>query len=88
MKNNSKDVTLKLNLPEFNKKDINVKLSKNSISVKAERKKKTKVQRKDFFHREKSYRAFSYNTTVPSINPKKAKIKFKKGILKIIAHKK
>lgn len=88
MKNNSKEVVLEFNLPEFNKKDIKVKLTKNSLGIKAEKKKELKVQKKDFFHQEKSYRSFSYATTLPSINPKKAKTEFKKGILKIKAPKK
>ena len=88
MKNNSKEIILEFNLPEFSKKDINVKLLKNSATIKAEKKKESKVQKKDFFHQEKSYKSFSYSTTLPTINPKKVKTKFEKGILKIIAPKK
>mgnify|MGYP000713435263 CR=1 FL=1 len=87
MKNNSKEVILKFNLPEFNKKDINVRLLRNSISVKAEKKKESRVQKKDFFHQEKSQKIFNYTTTIPTINPKKAKIEFKRGVLEIRAPK-
>jgi len=88
MKNNSKEVIFKFNLPEFNKKDINVKLLKNFLNIKAQKKKENKVQKKDFFHQEKIQKLFNYSTSLPTINPKKAKIKFEKGILKIIAPKK
>ncbi len=88
MKNNSKEIELKFNLPEFNKKDINLRISKNLISIKAEKKKENKAQKKDFFHAEKSSRSFNYTTSVPTIKPKEAKVDFKKGVLTIKVPKK
>jgi len=88
MKNNSKEVILEFSLPEFNRKEINLKLLKNSLNIKAQKKKEKKVKKKDFFHQEQSHKIFNYITTLPNINPKKAKITFTKGILKIIAPKK
>ncbi len=88
MKNNSKEVVLEFSLPEFSKEDLKVKLSANSVVIRGEKKVKTKVQRKEFFHKEKSYRSFNYATTLPRVEPKKAKISFNKGILKIVAPKK
>jgi HSP20 family protein len=87
MKNNPKSVELKFELPGFDKKDIKLKLSKNSLSVNASKKQESKIKRKDFFHQERIERHFSYATTLPTIQPKKAKIEFKKGILKIKAPK-
>ena len=87
MKSNSKEVILEFNLPEFSKKDLSVKLFKNNISIKAEKKANKKIQKKDFLHQEKSYRGFRYSTTLPKINPNKAKINFNAGVLKIIAPK-
>ena len=88
MKNNSKEVILNLGLPGFHKEDINIKIREKGITVKAAKKQHSKVQKKDFFHEEKSYRSFSYVTTLPKIQPEKAKIKFNKGKLQIIAPKK
>ena len=87
MKNNSKEVVLEFNLPSFKREDINLKLSKDSIVIKADKKFRNKIQKKDFFHAEKSHQKFYYATTLPKINPKKAKIKFDKGVLKIAAPK-
>lgn len=87
MKSNSKEVSINLNLPEFDKKDIKLRLSKNSLSINAHKKSETKVKEKDFFHEEKVERQFFYSTTLPSIIPKKAKIEFKKGNLEIKAPK-
>jgi len=87
MKNNSKEVVLEFNLPEFKKKDIDVKLSKNSVFVRAEKKSEKKLQKKDFFHQEKTAKVFNYQTTLPKVNVKKAKIDFKLGVLKIVIPK-
>jgi len=85
MKSNKKGIVLEFKLPEFSEKDIKVSISKNKASVEAEKKQEKKIQRKDFYHRESTYRSFSYSTTLPKINPKKAEISFKKGTLKITA---
>jgi len=88
MKNNSKEVILQFNLPGFSKKDIKIRLTKNSITIKADKRHEEKIQKKDFSHQEKSSQTFRYATTLPTVNPKKAKIEFKKGILKIRIPKK
>ncbi|MBS3075962.1 Hsp20/alpha crystallin family protein [Candidatus Pacearchaeota archaeon] len=87
MKHNSKQVEIEFELPGFDKKDIKINLSKNFASIRAEKEMEIKVKRKEFFHDEKIYRSFSYSTTLPSINPRKAKTKFINGTLKIIAPK-
>ncbi len=87
MKNNKKEVVLEFNLPGFKREDIKVKSSKNSISISAKKKDSKKVQKKDFFHSEKSFRSFNYKTSVPNIDPNNLKVKFNKGVLKIYAPK-
>lgn len=87
MKNNSKEVILTFNLPDFSRKDINIRLSNKSVVIKAKKKSQNKVQKKDFYHKEISQRVFSYATTLPAIDSKKAKISFNKGVLKIIIPK-
>lgn len=87
MKHNSKQVEMEFELPGFDRKDIKINLSKNSASISAKKEREIKIKRKDFFHDEKTYRSFSYSTTLPSINPKKAKTQFKNGTLKIVAPK-
>lgn len=83
MKNNKKEVTLEFQLPDFRKEDIKIKLSKNAAQIKAKRSTEKKVQKKDFFHQEKSFKTFHYSTSLPNIEPKKATTEFKKGVLKI-----
>lgn len=88
MKNKKKEVLLEFELPEFARKDIKIDLRKNLASISAQKSSEKKVMKKDYFHQEKTFRAFSYKTTLPTIEPKKAKIEFKKGTLRIKAPKK
>lgn len=83
MEHNKKEGTLNFNLPYSTRSDIN--RSKNSIAIRAHKRLSKNIQKKDFFHSEKSTSFFDYLTTAPLINPKKAKIEFKKGVLKIKA---
>jgi len=88
MKHNDKHVELEFNLPEYKKKDIKVDLKEDSATVSAQKSHEKKVQKKDFYHEEKSFQSFSYTTTLPKIDPNKAKTSFDKGVLKIKAPKK
>jgi len=88
MKNSSKEVVLNLDLPEFSAKDVKVKIARNAVAIEAEKKQEKKIQKKGFFHKEKSCRSFKYATTLPEIEPKKAKVKFSRGKLQIILPKK
>ena len=83
MKHTKKEVILEFNLPEFSKKHIKVNLNKNNATISAEKTNEKDVKKKDFFHKEKTYKSFSYSTTLPSINPKKGKTEFKNGMLRI-----
>ncbi len=87
MKDNSREIEFSFRLPEFDRKDINLHITKNSLSINARKKSEKKIKRKDFFHQERTERHFNYVTTLPNIKIKKAKIEFKKGILKIKAPK-
>jgi HSP20 family molecular chaperone IbpA len=87
MKNNSKEIVFELNLPEYKWEEIEVKLYKTSLIVRAEKKETNKMQKPDFFHAEKIHKKFKYATTLPKIDPTNAKITFRKGKLLIIAPK-
>lgn len=88
MKNTKREIILEFPLQGFEKDDIDTKITKNSLIVKAEKKHKKKIQRSDFFHFEKQKQNFFYATTLPEVDDKKAKITFNKGILKIKIPKK
>ena len=87
MKENLKEVKFEFDLPGFENKDVMVKIRKDSLSIGAEKKMENKVQKKNYFHEEKSYRSFAYSTSLPKVNPKKAKTSFKSGKLRIVVPK-
>jgi HSP20 family molecular chaperone IbpA len=88
MKNKSKKVELEFNLPEYKKKDINVKVKKDSLALTANKSNRSEVQKDDFFHKEESSSSFSYFTSLPPVKHKKAKTSFRKGVLKVVVPKK
>ena len=83
MKNKSNEVELEFKLPDFNREDIKVKITKNSAVIKAEKKQKNEEEKDGFFHQESSHRIFNYITSLPYVEHKKAKVDFKKGVLNI-----
>lgn len=85
----SKEVTLKVELPGVDEKDIDVSLSGNHLTIKGE-KKTEHEEKKDgeegrVFHRvERSFGAFQRTMTVPfDVEPGKVSAEFKDGVLTV-----
>jgi HSP20 family protein len=84
----SKDMTVTVELPGVEEKDIDVALSGNQLTVKGE-KRSEQEEKKDeqgrVFHRiERSYGAFQRTMTVPfEVTPDKVSAAFKDGVLTI-----
>jgi HSP20 family protein len=86
----SKEVTLKVELPGVEEKDIEVSLSGNELTVKGE-KKSEQEEKKDgenggrVFHRvERSFGAFQRTMTIPfDVEPDTVSAEFKDGVLTI-----
>jgi HSP20 family molecular chaperone IbpA len=83
MKNNSKEVILEIPLKKFKRDEINVKIKKDYVEVKADKKTEKNLQRKEFFHEERTENTFYYKTSIPPTDYKKALVEFRGGILKI-----
>jgi HSP20 family protein len=78
------DVVVKAELPGLEKKDIEVTLSGNTMTLKGEKKKEEKVEEKDYIYSERSYGSFSRSFELPSeVQADKIKATFKEGILEI-----
>jgi len=88
MKNKKKEVVLDFELPGFDKKDVKVLVKDGRLTVDANKKSESKVQRDDLYHEEKSFSSFSYSSTLPSVDGKKMKTSFRKGKLKVKLPKK
>lgn len=84
-----KDVIAKLELPGIEKKDIELNVTENMLSVKAEKKSEVKEKEKGFFRHERSYQSFQRAFSLPAkVKPGKAVAKLENGILEITIPKK
>jgi HSP20 family protein len=86
---NTKEVTLKVELPGVEEKDIDVSLSGNQLTIKGEKKseheEKSDGDSGRVFHRvERSFGAFQRTMTVPfDVEPDKVSADFKDGVLTV-----
>ncbi|MBM4135398.1 MAG: Hsp20/alpha crystallin family protein [Nitrospira sp.] len=78
------DVVVKTELPGMKKEDIDVSLTKDTITISGEKKKEEKVEKKDYYSLERSYGSFKRSFSLPAeIQTEKASAKFKDGVLEI-----
>jgi HSP20 family protein len=78
------DIVVKGELPGMKKEDINVSLTKDTISISGEKKKEEKVEKKDYYSLERSYGSFKRSFSLPAeVQTEKASAKFKEGVLEI-----
>ncbi len=78
------DVVVKAELPGMKKEDIDVSLTKDTISISGEKKKEEKVKKKDYYSLERSYGSFKRSFSLPAeVQTEKASAKFKDGVLEI-----
>ncbi len=78
------DVVVKAELPGMQKEDIDVKLTDDTITISGEKKKEEKVEKKNYYHIERSYGSFSRAFSLPSeVQTDKAKAQFKHGVLEV-----
>ena len=84
-----KNIYLNIELPGVEKKDINIKLSENILTISGEKKSEVNVVEKNIFQQERNYgefsRSFEFETNLDAEN---IFAKFENGILKITAQKK
>ncbi|MFY9399689.1 MAG: Hsp20/alpha crystallin family protein [Desulfomonilia bacterium] len=71
-------------LPGLDEKDIEINLSKDSITLKGEKKEEREEKGKESYYMERSYGSFTRVLPIPvEINPDKVEATFKKGVLNI-----
>jgi len=77
-------VVVKADMPGVNKEDLDVSLSDDVITIKGERKKEEKIERRNYSHVERSYGSFTRSFRLPSeVQADKAEAKFDRGVLEI-----
>ena len=77
-------ITLKLEVPGVEQKDIDVRLENNTLSVRGERKFETEEKEENFHRIERRYGAFSRSFALPTtVDPEQVNAEFENGVLKI-----
>jgi HSP20 family protein len=82
------DIVVKAEIPGIEKNDIDLTITKESITLKGEIKRDEEVKEEDYYAAERSYGSFLRTIALPiEVDSEKAKASFKNGILEIILPK-
>lgn len=88
MHDGEKEVTLSVELPGVDEKDIDLSVSGQTITVSGEKKSEKETKEGESVRRERSYGSFSRTVTLPfRIDGDKVKAKFAKGVLTVTVPK-
>ena len=82
-------ITLKMEVPGIDEKDIDVRIESNTLTVHGERKFEKEEKEENFRRVERQYGSFTRSFTLPSsVDPGQASADYEKGVLKIKLAKK
>jgi HSP20 family protein len=83
------NVTLKLEVPGIDEKDIDVRIDNNTLTVHGERKMEKEEKEENFRRVERQYGSFTRSFTLPSsVDPMQVIANYNQGVLKISLAKK
>ena len=83
------NITLKLEVPGIDEKDIDVRIENNTLTVQGERKIEKEEKEENFRRVERQYGSFTRSFTLPSsLDPEQVSADYEKGVLKIKLAKK
>jgi len=78
------NITLKLEVPGIDEKDIDVRIENNTLTVHGERKIEKEEKEENFRRVERQYGEFTRSFTLPSsVDPRQVSAHYDKGVLKI-----
>ena len=81
-------ITLKVELPEVDPKDVDVQVDGNTLTLKGERKLEKSEQREGYHRIERTYGAFSRSFTLPNtVDTEHISAESKDGVLRIVLPK-
>jgi HSP20 family protein len=82
-------ITLKLEVPGIDEKDIDVRIENNTLTVNGERKIEKEEKEENYRRVERQYGSFTRSFTLPSsVDPGQVSANYEKGVLKIKLSKK
>ncbi|PYV97175.1 MAG: molecular chaperone [Acidobacteria bacterium] len=83
------NVTLKIEVPGIDEKDIDVRIENNTLTVHGERKFEKEEKEENYRRVEREYGSFTRSFTLPnSVDPENVQANYEKGVLKIKLAKK
>jgi HSP20 family protein len=83
------NITLKMEVPGIDEKDIDVRIENTTLTVHGERKMEKEEKEENFRRVERQYGSFTRSFTLPSsVDPEKVSAHYDKGVLKINLAKK
>jgi len=82
--NRKREILVKAALPGVEKKDIDVSVTKNSVTIKGTTSHELKEEKEDYYHSEISRGSYCRTLVLPAeVNENEVKAKFKDGILEL-----
>lgn len=79
-------LTVRVDMPGIDPKQIEVKVSGNTLDVCGKREEKKETKKRDFLRREVHYGSYTYSTTLPDgIKAEDIKAAYKDGVLELVA---
>lgn len=82
------EIVVKAEVPGVTKEDIDLTITKDSLTLKGEIKKEEEVNEEDYYACERSYGSFTRTIALPvEVDSAKAKASFKNGVLEIVLPK-
>lgn len=82
------EIVVRAELPGVDKKDVDISLANNTVTIKASSKREEKEEKGDYYRCEISQGAFSRTLALPAdVDTDKAKANFKDGMLELVLPK-
>jgi HSP20 family protein len=79
-----KEIKVSAELPGMDEKDIDVSLTRDSLTIRGEKKEEKEEKGKDFYRMERSYGSFTRSVPLPvEVETDKVAATFKKGVLSV-----
>jgi HSP20 family protein len=78
------EVFIRAELPGVDKKDIDISMTDNTVTIKGETRKEEKEEKGDYFRRETSHGCYTRTLSLPAdVNTDKTNATFKDGVLEL-----
>jgi HSP20 family protein len=82
------EIVVRAELPGVKKEDIELTITKDTLTIKAEVKRTEEVAEEDYYVRERSFGTFSRTLALPvEVDSERAKASFKDGVLEVLLPK-